>query len=50
MDHELKPLEEVIAKSDILILCVPHKQYMDLDTQGKPVIDIWGFLGNGTLI
>jgi len=50
VDHELKPLEEVIAKSEILILCVPHKQYKNIDTQGKTIIDIWGFLGNGTLI
>jgi UDP-N-acetyl-D-mannosaminuronic acid dehydrogenase len=50
VDHELKPLEEVIDKSDILILCVPHKQYKNLDTKGKVVVDIWGFLGNGTLI
>lgn len=50
VDHELKPLEEVISQSDILILCVPHKQYKNLDTKGKTVIDIWGFLGNGTLI
>ena len=50
IDRELKPLEQVITKSDLLILCVPHKQYKDLDTQGKTVIDIWGFLGNGTLI
>lgn len=49
-DHELSPLEEVIEKSDLLILCSPHKQYKTLDTKGKPVIDIWGFRGNGTLI
>jgi UDP-N-acetyl-D-mannosaminuronic acid dehydrogenase len=50
VDSELKPLEEVVAESDLLILCVPHKQYENLDIKGKPVIDIWGFLGNGTLI
>ena len=50
LDPELKPLDEVIAGSDILILCVPHRQYRDLHLQGKPVIDVWGSLGNGTLI
>jgi len=50
LDRGLKSLEEVIAESDILILCVPHRQYKNLDTRGKPVIDIWGYLGNGTLI
>jgi UDP-N-acetyl-D-mannosaminuronic acid dehydrogenase len=50
VDPELKTLESVIAESDLLILCVPHKQYQNLDTKGKKVIDIWGFWGNGTLI
>jgi UDP-N-acetyl-D-mannosaminuronic acid dehydrogenase len=48
-DKDLKPLAEVIDQSDILILCAPHKQYKNLDTKGKPVVDIWGFLGQGTL-
>jgi UDP-N-acetyl-D-mannosaminuronic acid dehydrogenase len=50
LDEDLRPLYEVIDKSDLLILCVPHKQYKDLDTRGKPVVDVWGFLGQGTLI
>ena len=49
-DPDLKPLEVVIDQSDILVLCVPHSQYMHLDTKGKKVIDIWGYLGSGTLI
>ena len=48
-DSDLKPLAEVIDQSDILILCTPHQQYKNLDTKGKPVVDIWGFLGKGTL-
>jgi UDP-N-acetyl-D-mannosaminuronic acid dehydrogenase len=48
-DRDLKPLDEVIENSDILILCAPHKQYKNLDTKGRPVVDIWGFLGKGTL-
>lgn len=48
-DAELVPLDEVVKRSDILVLCVPHKQYKGLDTLGKPVVDIWGMLGNGTL-
>jgi UDP-N-acetyl-D-mannosaminuronic acid dehydrogenase len=49
-DPELIPLEEVIANSDVLVLCTPHNEYRNLDTKGKPVVDIWGFLGNGGLI
>lgn len=48
-DAELIPLNEVVRQSDILVLCVPHNQYKGLDALGKPVVDIWGMLGNGTL-
>ena len=48
-DTELNSLEEVLERSDLLILCVPHKQYKDLKVNGKPVVDVWGYLGNGTL-
>jgi len=48
-DNDLRPLAEVIDQSDILILCTPHQQYKNLDAKGKPVVDIWGFLGKGTL-
>jgi UDP-N-acetyl-D-mannosaminuronic acid dehydrogenase len=49
-DRDLMPLDEVIDQCDILILCVPHKQYKNLNTNGKSVVDVWGFLGQGTLI
>jgi UDP-N-acetyl-D-mannosaminuronic acid dehydrogenase len=42
-DPELLPVETVVSRSDLLILCTPHAVYRDLDTQGKPAIDIWGF-------
>ena len=32
-------------RSDILILCVPHKAYRDLNLEHKVVIDIWNYLG-----
>lgn len=50
VDPNLLPLEVVLERSDLLILCVPHSAYWQLDTKGKPVIDIWGYLGNGSLI
>lgn len=49
VDPHLVSLEETLEKSDVLILCVPHPDYRDLKTS-KPVIDIWGFLGNGSKI
>ena len=41
-DPELLPVEEVIARSDLLILCQPHTMWRGLDLGGKPLIDIWG--------
>jgi len=46
-DPELLPVQEVISRSDLLILCTPHKLYSDLDLQGKPILDIWGFFKDG---
>ena len=42
-DASLLSLEETIEQSDILILCVPHAAYRELDLQGKPCVDIWNF-------
>ena len=49
-DPDLLPVEQVIAQSDVLILCVPHRAYQGLDTKGKPVLDIWNFFGQGSRI
>jgi UDP-N-acetyl-D-mannosaminuronic acid dehydrogenase len=50
VDPELLPLDEVIARSDILILCTPHNCYKTLDLKGKPVVDVWGLLEDANLI
>lgn len=42
-DPELKPLAEVISKSDVLVLGVPHGEYRELDLGGKPLVDVWNF-------
>jgi UDP-N-acetyl-D-mannosaminuronic acid dehydrogenase len=42
-DPTLLPLDEVIARSDILVLCAPHAAYRDLRLDGKIVVDIWNF-------
>jgi UDP-N-acetyl-D-mannosaminuronic acid dehydrogenase len=42
------PVEEVVARSDILILGAPHSCYRSLAIpDGKPLIDIWNFFGHG---
>lgn len=50
VDPDLLPFDEVVARSDVLILCTPHDSYRNADLKGKPVIDVWGILENPTLI
>jgi UDP-N-acetyl-D-mannosaminuronic acid dehydrogenase len=49
-DPDLRPLGEVIANSDVMILCAPHTAYREADFQGKPVFDLWGYLEGGNVI
>ena len=46
-DSELRPLEEVLAASDVLIIGAPHKAYRDLPLNGHEVVDIWNVLNRG---
>jgi UDP-N-acetyl-D-mannosaminuronic acid dehydrogenase len=46
VDPQLRPLEEVLATADLLIVGAPHPGYRDLVTD-KPVADIWNVLGKG---
>ncbi|MEH2487020.1 nucleotide sugar dehydrogenase [Bradyrhizobium sp. AZCC 2230] len=49
-DPDLLPLDEVVGRSDVLILCTPHNSYRFADLKGKPVVDVWGMLENANLI
>jgi UDP-N-acetyl-D-mannosaminuronic acid dehydrogenase len=49
-DQELMPLDEVIEKSDLMILCAPHAAYAQADFKGKPVFDVWGHLRGANAI
>jgi UDP-N-acetyl-D-mannosaminuronic acid dehydrogenase len=49
VDPNLVPLETLIEESDLLILSTPHQMYRDLDVD-VPIIDVWGILGNGTIL
>ncbi len=40
-DADLLPLAEVIDRSDVLVLCVPHTVYRNLDLRHKTTVDIW---------
>jgi UDP-N-acetyl-D-mannosaminuronic acid dehydrogenase len=48
-DHELWPLDFVLAESDILIIAAPHKRYAELDYR-VPVVDMWNLLGHGVRV
>ena len=48
-DHELWPLDYVLAESDILIIAAPHQRYAELDYH-VPVVDIWNLLGQGVRV
>jgi UDP-N-acetyl-D-mannosaminuronic acid dehydrogenase len=50
IDRSLLPLDQVVARSDILILCTPHSVYADADLGNKPVVDVWGFLKNTNIV
>ncbi|MFB6453328.1 nucleotide sugar dehydrogenase [Bradyrhizobium tunisiense] len=49
-DPDLLPLDEVITRSDVLILCTPHINYSSADLKGKPVVDVWGQLEGANAI
>jgi UDP-N-acetyl-D-mannosaminuronic acid dehydrogenase len=49
-DPDLLPLDEVIARSDLLILCTPHLCFKDADLKDKPVVDVWGFLDRANVV
>ncbi|HTU06175.1 MAG TPA: UDP binding domain-containing protein, partial [Trebonia sp.] len=49
VDPNLLPQEEVIARSDLLVIATPHPEYRRLVT-GKPVADIWNVLGDGVRV
>jgi UDP-N-acetyl-D-mannosaminuronic acid dehydrogenase len=49
-DPSILSLDQVVARSDILILCTPHSAYAEADLKGKPVVDVWGFLKNANVV
>lgn len=41
IDSEIFPLENVLERSDIIVIATPHDVYKELSTS-LPVVDIWG--------
>jgi UDP-N-acetyl-D-mannosaminuronic acid dehydrogenase len=48
-DDTLLPLEDVLAKADILVIATPHDEYKNLATT-KPIADVWNLEGAGVLV
>jgi len=46
----LVPAQELVDRSDIILIGTPHKLYKQLDFRGKRVIDVWNLLGKGTAL
>jgi UDP-N-acetyl-D-mannosaminuronic acid dehydrogenase len=47
VDDRLRPLDQVLADAEILVLGAPHNQYRSLDIGGRDVVDVWGVTGQG---
>ncbi len=47
-DPDLRPLDEVLAESDIVVVGAPHSSYADVPFAG-PVVDVWNLRGQGAL-
>lgn len=45
----LVPLEQVLADSDVLVVCAPHQRYKSLAPK-QPTLDPWNLLGRGGLL
>ncbi len=48
-DPKLLPQDEVIARSDLIIIATPHPEYRGLVID-KPLADLWNVLGQGVLV
>ena len=51
-DSNLIDKDELIKKSDIIIIGAPHSEYknLKLNYKTKTVVDIWNYFGRGGII
>ena len=43
VDENIISLNSLLKKSDVIVLCTPHKVYKKLKLNNKILIDVWGF-------
>ena len=48
-DHNLVPEQDVLERSDLIVIGAPHRRYAGMRI-GPPVVDIWGVRGDGVRI
>jgi UDP-N-acetyl-D-mannosaminuronic acid dehydrogenase len=47
-DPSFRPVEEVVAQSELLFVGAPHREYLQLELpESTPVVDIWNVFGRG---
>ncbi len=47
-DPRFLPLEDVLRRSDLILIATPHSEYRSLTfREGQPVIDVWNIYGKG---
>ncbi|MBX3028730.1 MAG: nucleotide sugar dehydrogenase [Chloroflexi bacterium] len=49
-DPQLLPLDEVLERSEILVVGAAHASYRGLDLSGKDIVDIWGITERGIVV
>ena len=49
-DERLLPLEDVLERSDILVVGAPHRVYRETDLGLKPLVDVWGMTETGVTV
>jgi UDP-N-acetyl-D-mannosaminuronic acid dehydrogenase len=51
VDPDLIPAEELLRRSDVIILGTPHREYRNLEIPpGKVFVDVWNMSGRGGVI
>jgi UDP-N-acetyl-D-mannosaminuronic acid dehydrogenase len=49
-DPRFVEIEEIRKNADIIVLATPHSEYAKESWEGKHVVDMWNYYGNGGLI
>lgn len=49
-DPDFVSAEELVERSNLIVVAAPHRAFASLDLRGKPVADIWNLFGKGRKI